>query len=212
MYHVLLQVLATNLVNIRFLFGKAEVLEDFILDAGEEGLGEYLIDDDMLPGLRSVVLLGEGLYVALAKEPRGKVRCRIGEATLEVVCRADFLALCWPRIVGGRLGASPRHHVSRSRHLRSGWNWKGNKVRLGGLQGRTKPSPAWGTESSSLGVSAWNRNHCIWTSGPRRDNATLGLDLKTSVQALRCWWPACHQSHVRLRICRPQAPYNVTHS
>ena len=60
------------------------MLEDFILDASEEGLGEYLIDDDVLPRLCSSVLLGEDLYVVLAEEARGKVRCRIGDATLEV--------------------------------------------------------------------------------------------------------------------------------
>ena len=89
------------------------MLEDFVLDAGEEGLGEYLIDDDMLPRLRSLVLLGEDLYVALAEEPRGKVRGRIGDTALEA-CRADFLALCWPGIVDNRRRASPCYHLSCS--------------------------------------------------------------------------------------------------
>ena len=123
------------------------MFENFVLDAGEEGLGEDLIDDDMLPWLRAVVLLGEGFYTALAEETSGKVRSWIGDAGLEV-CRANFLAFCWPGIVYKRLGTISRHHLSRffgghlgsravgrlgTGHLGSDWalGWTGNKVRLG---------------------------------------------------------------------------------
>lgn len=70
------------------------MLEDFVLDAGEEGLGEYLIDDNVLPRSSSPILPSEDVYVALAEEARGKVGGRIGDGGLEV-WRADFLALCW---------------------------------------------------------------------------------------------------------------------
>ena len=71
------------------------MLEDFVLDAGEEGLGEYLIDDNVLPRASSPILAGEDVYAALAEEAWGKVRGGIGDAGLEV-WRADFLlALCW---------------------------------------------------------------------------------------------------------------------
>ena len=89
------------------------MVENFVLDAGEEGLGEDLIDDNVLPRLRSVVLLGEGLYIALAEETSGKVWGRIGDGNggLEV-CRANFLALCWAGIVNERVGAISGHHFS----------------------------------------------------------------------------------------------------
>ena len=111
------------------------MLEDLVLDAGEEGLGEYLIDDDVLPRLRGIVLPGEGLYTALAEEARGKIRGGIGGAALEV-CRADFLALCWPGILDDRLGAFPRHHLSFSSLLRRGrGRGRARRVVLEGKQG-----------------------------------------------------------------------------
>ncbi len=121
--------------------------ENFVLDAGEEGLGEDLIDDNVLPWLRGVVLLGEGLYIALAEETSGKVWGRIGDGSggLEA-CRANFLALCWPGVVHERVGAISRHHFSSFSAAGGTWAldlgtwalgrslvWTGNKVRLVGF-------------------------------------------------------------------------------
>lgn len=88
------------------------MLEDFVLDAGEEGLGEDLIDDNVLPRLRGVVLLGEGLYTAITEEASSKVRGWIGDVGQvgrPEVCRANFLAFCWPGIVEERIRAIPCH-------------------------------------------------------------------------------------------------------
>ena len=110
------------------------MLENFILDAREEGLGEDLIDDDMLPRLRAFVLLGEGLYTALAEETSGKVWSWIGDADFEV-CWANFLAFCWSGIVYKRLGAISRHHLPRfsGEHLGS---WAAGRLGTGALKVR----------------------------------------------------------------------------
>ena len=144
------------------------MLEDFVLDTGEEGLSEDLVDDNVLPRLRGVVLLGESLYTALAEEASSKVRGWIGDvghAGLEV-CRVNFLALCWPGIVDERLRAIPCHHLlswSCRGCLGSGWalGWTGNKARLSSFGFRAKQSTttsigterATGAQALSLGAA-----------------------------------------------------------
>ena len=86
-----------DLVHVGLFFGNAEVLKHFDLDAGEEGLCEYLIDD----GSRRLVLLGEDFYVALTEERRGKVQTRIGDALFSGASLVD-----------NGVGASPCYHLS----------------------------------------------------------------------------------------------------
>jgi hypothetical protein len=142
------------------------VLEDFVLDAGEERLCEYLIDDEVLPWLCGLVLLGEGLYAALAEETSGKVWDRIGDGDLEI-CQTYFLALCWAGVIEDRFGAFSGHHRA-GRETRFVWEFRNKASKISRTLGIRL-----GTERSGLGVWVWTG-----TGVEARQCSLVGLDLE----------------------------------